>query len=236
MTLCPLQAILLLRKLTTEASCFLCNKDTCTTSHILGACKVALSQGRFTFHLDNVLRIIISNIRSSVRNTKSSVPTSKQLTKVKFVKNPTRVKNKNSFPSGIFYQASGWVLLGSLDGTFSFPLHIAFTELTPGITIFSNKLKRVILIELTCPCEEIIEAWHNAKVNKYLPLKGVAENNSWSVDLFAVEVGARGYWSRSVLCCFKSLGLRNRTINTTRKQISVQWNVMFLLYLASKKH
>ena len=65
-----------------------------------------------------------------------------------------------------------------------------------------------------------MEAWHNAKVNKYLPLKSVIENNGWSVDLFAVEVGARGYCSRSVLCCFKSLGLRNCTINTTTKQIS----------------
>ena len=64
-------------KLTTEASCFLCNKDTCTTSHILGACKVALSQGRFTFRHDNVLRIIISNIRSSIKTIKSSVPSSK---------------------------------------------------------------------------------------------------------------------------------------------------------------
>ena len=63
-------------KLTTEASCFLCNKDTCTTSDIL-ACKVAQSQGRFTSRHDNVLRIIISNIRSSVKNIKSSGPTSK---------------------------------------------------------------------------------------------------------------------------------------------------------------
>ena len=93
-------------KLTTEASCFLCNKDTCTTSHILGACKVALSQGRFTFHHDNVLRIIISNIRSSVKNIKSSAPTSKQPIKIKFVKNGTRVKNKNSSASGILHQAS----------------------------------------------------------------------------------------------------------------------------------
>ena len=64
-------------KLTTEASCFLCNKDPCTTSHILGACKVALSQGRFTFRHDNVLRIIITNIRSSIKNIKSTVPASK---------------------------------------------------------------------------------------------------------------------------------------------------------------
>ena len=164
MTLCPLQAILLLRKLTTEASCFLCNKDTCTTSHILGACKVALSQGRFTFRHDNVLRIIISNIRSSIKTIKSSVPSSKQPVKIKFVKKGTKVKTKNSSPSGILHQASDWVLLGHLHGTSSFPPHIAFTDLSPAITIFSNKLKRVILIELTCPCEENMEAWHNVKV------------------------------------------------------------------------
>ena len=109
------------------------------------------------------------------------------------------------------------MLLGDLDGTFSFPPHIAFIELRPDITIFSNKLKRVILIELTCPCKENMEAWHNVKVDKYFPLKYV---NGWSVYLFAVEVGAGGYCSRSVLCCFKSLGLSNRTINTTIKQIS----------------
>ena len=161
-----------------------------TTSHIPGACKVALSQDRFTFCHDNVLRIIISNIRSSIKTIKSSVASSKQPIKTKFVKKGTKVKTKNSSPIGILHQASDWVLLGDLDGTFSFPPHIAFTELRPDITIFSNKLKRVILIELTCPYEENMEAWYNVKVNKYLPLKSVIENNGWSVDLFAVEVEA----------------------------------------------
>ena len=50
--------------------------------------------------------------------------------------------------------------------------------------------------ELTCPCEGNMEAWYNVKVNKYLTLKSVLEDNGWSVDLFAVEVGARGYCSR----------------------------------------
>ena len=102
----------------------------------------------------------------------------------------------------------------------SFLPHIAFTELWPDITVFSNKLKRVILIELICPCEENMEAWYNTKVNKSMPLKNVIENNGWSVDLHAVEVGARRFCSRSVLCCFKSLGLRNRTINNTITQLS----------------
>ena len=173
-------------KLTNETSCFLCNKDTCTTSHILGACKVALSQGRFTFRHDNVLRIIISNIRSSIKNIKSSVPTSKQPIKIKFVKKGPRVKNKTCSPSGILHHASDQVLIADLDDNFSFPPHIAFTELRQDITIFSNKLKSVILIELTCPCEENMEAWHNAKVNKYTVLKSVIVSSGWSVDLFAV--------------------------------------------------
>ena len=150
---------------------------------------------------------------------KSSVATSKQPINIKFIKKGTKVKNKNSSPSGILYQPLVQILLGDLDDTFSFPPHIAYTELKPDITIFSNQLKRVILIELTCPCEENLEALCNAKVNKYMPLKSVIENNSLSVNLFAVEVGVRGYCSRSVLCCFKSLGLRNCTINVTIKQI-----------------
>ena len=78
----------------------------------------------------------------------------------------------------------------------------------------------MIFIELTCPCEENMEAWHNTKINKYMSLKSIIKNNGSSVDLFAVEVGARGYYSRLVLYCFKSIGLKNRTIDTTIKQIS----------------
>ena len=91
----------------------------------------------------------------------------------------------------------------------------------------------MILIKLTCPCEENMEAWHNAKINKYLPLKSVIENNSWSVDLFAVEVGAKRYCSRSVLCCSKSLGWKNCIMNTTIKQISkCSMECFFCIWLA----
>ena len=51
--------------------------------------------------------------------------------------------------------------------------------------------------------------------------------------LFAVEVGAGGYCFKSVLCCFKSLRLRNHTINTTMKQLS-KWlmECSFCIWLA----
>ena len=102
--------------------------------------------------------------------------------------------------------------------TFFFPPRIAFTKLRPDIIIYSNKLKSVILIELTCPCAENMEALHNTKFNKYTPLKNVIENNRWSVDLFAVEVGGRRF--TSVLCCFKSLSLMNRIISNAIMQLS----------------
>ena len=72
---------------------------------------------------------------------------------------------------------SDWILLENLDDTFSFSLHIAFTELKPDRTIFSNKLKRVTLIELTSTSKENMQGWHNARINEYMLLKSVIENN-----------------------------------------------------------
>ena len=69
------------------------------TSHILGGCKSVLTHGRFTFRHDNFLRIIISYIRSSIKNIKSTVATLKQPIKIKFRKKGPRVKNKNLSPS-----------------------------------------------------------------------------------------------------------------------------------------
>ena len=93
-------------KLTTKASCFLCNKDRCTTSDILGVCKVALSQERFTFHHDNVLSTIINNRRCSIKTIKPTVPTLKQSIKIKFINKGTRLKNNQPSPIGILHQAS----------------------------------------------------------------------------------------------------------------------------------
>ena len=87
-------------------------------------------------------------------------------------------------------------------------------QLRPDITIVSNILRKVIFIELTCPCKENMESWLSTKINKYL------ESNGWSVELFAVEVGARGYCSKSVLCCLKKLGFNNTLIRNNIKNFS----------------
>ena len=155
-----------------------------------------------------------------------------------FVKKGAKVPRKRTPPVGILHHASDWVLLADLNSNYCFPVHIAFTQLRPEITIFSNSLRKVILIELTCPCEENMESWHSTKINKYLALKTVIESNGWCVELFPVEVGARGYCSKSVLCCFKKLGFNNTRIRNTVKKLSKSsMECSFCIWLArNNKH
>ena len=58
------------------------------------------------------------------------------------------------------------------------------------------------------------------KINKYLALKTIIESNGWCVELFAVEVGARGYCSKSIFCCFKKLCFNNKLIRKTIKKLN----------------
>ena len=47
--------------------CSLCRAWACTTRHVLGACRVALDQGRYTLRQDNVLGVIVRNMREEIR-------------------------------------------------------------------------------------------------------------------------------------------------------------------------
>ena len=38
----------------------------CTTAHILGTCKVALQQGRFTYHHDSVLQAFLTALETFI--------------------------------------------------------------------------------------------------------------------------------------------------------------------------
>ena len=97
----------------------------------------------------------------------------------------TKVKQKQTKKK---HQNVDWIL--SL-------LHIAHTEFRPDITIYSNSAQKIILIALTYHCEENMEKWHDHKINKYLALKSAIKRRCWKVDLYAIQVGARGSSSTS---------------------------------------
>ena len=127
-------------RITTETMCTLCSKDVCTTAHILGACKVSLQQGRYTFRHDTVLRGVIEVLKTFILNIKDTVPISPK-SSIKFVRKGTKVPCKMTPPVGILHHTSDWILLADLNKTYCFPVHIAFTQLRPDIAIFSNNLR-----------------------------------------------------------------------------------------------
>ncbi|XP_057305413.1 uncharacterized protein LOC130642344 [Hydractinia symbiolongicarpus] len=66
-------------------------------------------------------------------------------------------KKKKTPPIGILHSASDWTVMCDLDTTLIIPPDVAVTQLRPDIVLLSRMTKAVIVIELTCPCEENME-------------------------------------------------------------------------------
>ena len=117
-----------------------------------------------------------------------------------------------------------------------FPFQLALIELHPDIALFSKYSKTAALLELTCPCEENMQSWHLQKLNKYSPLAKVIVDNGWTVDLFAIEVGALGYSSRWLsICsiCLKRLRYNNKiAYKTTKSWSCISMKASFYIWLA----
>ena len=107
-----------------------------------------------------------------------------------FVKPGERFTKKNYKYEGLLHLSNDWISLVDLDNNYVFPPHIALTAMRPDIVIYSNTIKRIIILELTCPCEENMSKWHSEKFQKYLALIEQIKYGGWVVDFFAVEVGA----------------------------------------------
>ena len=155
----------------------------------------------------------MEQLKSFLSDLPSTAP--KKLNKISFVKAGKFVPKSNNTPSGLLHLTNDWVQRADLDDGYLFPVHIAMSALRPDIVLFSNLLKRVVIVELTCPCEENMETWHTSKLQKYSCLVNTIKCNGWCVDLFAVEVGARGYCSRSLTSCLKRLGFPNKLAFST---------------------
>ena len=201
-------------RLITESSCFLCRKSICTSAHILGACKIALHQGRFSFRHDKVLCelvVILKNFLSSYKPNKSSV-----INFINFVregKKPKTAPRKGFL--GVLHSASDWNLEFDLDGMLVVPVFLAVSTLRPDILLLSRSSKMLIIIELTCPCEENMSKWHEEKSQKYYLLSCSIRSNGRSVYFYAIEVGALRFCAESVRSYLRSLGFHDRLCRKT---------------------
>ena len=208
--------------LSDDESCPLCDVKKCTLSHVLSACKPSLASGRYSFRHDLVLKSICHSIQSFINKyckSKRSVTS----TKVSFVKEGATcgVSSARFQLSGILNDGSDWELLADIDKRLKFPCHIDDTDLRPDIVIYSNARRILIIIELTCPCEQNIDSAHISKTERYSDLVARCKRAGWIVHFFAVEVGARGYASVSLKVCLANLGLAGKKLKEALNDASV---------------
>jgi len=145
-------------------------------------------------------------------------------------------KKSSSTPTKSDLQgASDWKLLVDFDHDQTvFPPEILLTNQRPDIVIWSMKIKKVILIELTCPAEEGMINAQVYKETRYSQLKSEILERSWSVSLMTIEVGVRGFVGHSLPKCLSVLGFSRSTSNKLCKTVSlVSAKCSYAIYLAS---
>jgi hypothetical protein len=149
-----------------SAKCKLCSNSNCNTSHILAGCNVALTSKRYTWRHDSVLLTLKPELENRV-NSQNKLP----IRDDNFVKpihisnsfikagsNTTSTVSKSS-DRNILSTANDWKLLVDFDHDhIVFPPEILSTDQRPDIIIWSRNTKMVLLIELTVPADENIQA------------------------------------------------------------------------------
>jgi hypothetical protein len=222
-----------------SASCPLCDRSPCTIHHILSNCQYALNQRRYNWRHDSVLKNIelaliphVSSHNASYMPKKSisTLPLSQFFVKKNSSQKPKRPKaEKCSLLDG----ASDWEVLVDFDTAhITFPPCICATTSRPDIVIWSPKSRKVIMIELTCPAEEGIEAAALRKETRYQELQVAAK--AWGeCKYFTVEVGARGLVGLRVHKVLLRLGFSPMTAKSLCQKLSeVVARASYAIYLA----
>jgi hypothetical protein len=208
-------------------SCCLCGAEKCTLHHIISECNFALKDNRFTWRHDSVLSLINQALKEHVESINQKQPPIRPAPLINFVKAGTTTKRtetpKKQNESHLLCHANDWNLLVDLpDFNYVFPPEIFSTAERPDILLWSSKLKKVIMIELTCPAEEGIEAAKIRKQARYSPLlENIGTMTSWKAMLLTIEVGARGFVATSTYQVFTQLGFTRQKISALCKRLSL---------------
>ena len=209
-----------------SATCPLCNAPKCTLHHELVGCKVANDQGRYYWRHDSVLCNIEAGLSDLLNRLKTSARHNKlkQIYPTSFVRSGAKISSSPHMPVAS-------ILEGSIDWNMSvdykhklavFPPIIYPTDERPDIVLWSESSRRVVLLELTCPAEEGIEAARVRKEDRYSELLSKIDGTKcWSAELFTLEIGARGLVACRTFKVFRLLGFSAVEANTLCRSLSV---------------
>ena len=218
-------------------NCKLCGRYG-TLSHILTHCKVSLNQGRYNWRHDQVLRTIMTPVFAHFKH-QHVTKTQKVTTKTVFHKagnksDKVRLQVQAKELKSFFSDAADWLIVYDEDKRQrNFPSHIVATSNRPDVVIFSNKLKKVMIMELTCGNEENFANQKSYKTKKYQQLIHDIGMNGWSCKYQTVEMGCRGIYNDSLPAFYNSIGLKTREKKKAcQKAAEVALRASYTIYLS----
>ena len=214
-----------------DDTCRLCDgSSSCTLHHQISSCPKALQQGRFTWRHNSVLVNIrdslvrhIVKVNGMPKNKGPVVPDITDSFVAKGTSSSIQRKVAPPHVSSLLDGANDWEVLFDLDNLLVFPPEVYSTSARPDIVLISHSLHTVILIELTVPAEEGIEAAHKRKLAKYSGLVSSINDNAspWSARILTLEIGARGYVPNSASRLFRNLGYGKKHCSSLCKTLSL---------------
>lgn len=125
-------------------------------------------------------------------------------------------------PSKLLTPGAEWKMEVDLVSQLQFPQEICSTTLNPDVVLWSAAVKSAVLIELTVPWEEGLEAAYERKKAKYADLVEEGRESGWSMRSYPVEVGARGFVGSSTARLLKDLGLQGARPSKSIKELSAR--------------
>ncbi len=151
-----------------------------TLKHILVGCKTSLTQGRYTWRHNQVLKGLAVTLESK-RVTVNAMPLEAQTTfhqLTSFIREGEKRSTNRSSPDLCpLNAAQDWEMRVDLSQRLTFPPENAAINLRPDLVLWSKSCRHVFIVELTVPWEEAIDeashlylysAFNNTNCNKAL--------------------------------------------------------------------
>ena len=191
----------------TDERCRLCGGNG-TLNHILSGCTVALSQGRYTWRHNQVLKEVAQCVeeKRTHYNMKEKATKKKHIAFVKAGEMKKDSAKVTKEAQSYLESAHDWNMEVDLGKKLKVPDWILQTNLRPDILIISENTKQMGVIELTVPSEERVEVSGELKRAKYETLAEEGKKKGWKVRVWAVEVGVRGFPAASMSTMLRDMG------------------------------
>ena len=219
--LLPSNANLVKWGMSQDPTCPLCDGKQ-TVEHVLSSCKTALSQGRYTWRHNQVLKELAEAVQFNVTKGRGSRP--EQGTVFRAEGGSKTWPTANVLPKArkqqLLKEADDWQCSADLPEWNQHPVIIQESGMRPDIVVHSEKAKEYLLIELTVPYESRIDAAHAYKTEKYADLAQSLRNAGFQTRVYAVEIGARGFVGASAYDLMKRLAISGKSRTRTLRAMA----------------